>query len=106
MTRKVRILGLSLAPWRFGVVAATGFVFALTAGGAWLPMANVCSTLLDILLSAQGVSFGLLIGAALFLYAGVLNWRPVWTPVVVFFNAAVLGSYFGNQVLPLLLGGL
>ncbi|MCY1308146.1 hypothetical protein D9M70_581330 [compost metagenome] len=106
MSRTIRILGLSLSPRGFYVVAASSFVFALTAGGAWFPMANACSTLLDILLSAQVVSFGLLIGAALFLYAGVLNWRPVWTRVVVFFNAAVLGIYLGNQVLPLLLGGL
>lgn len=104
MTQKVRVFGLVLAPWRFGVVAVCGFVFSLTAGGAWLPMAKAGSNPLDMLFSAQGVSFVLLMGAALFLYIGVLNGLPAWKREAVFFNAAVLGGYAGKQLLPLLLG--
>ena len=104
MTRNVRILGLSLAPWRFGVVAAAGFVFALTAGGAWLPVAREGSAPLCILLSAQMATLVLLSMAAMFLYTGVQRWQPTWRSTTVFFNAAVLGGYLGNQVLPLVIG--
>lgn len=101
MTQKIRIFCLALAPLHFAVVAACGFVFSLTAGGAWLPIANPGSTPIDLLLSAQVASFGLLIGATLFLFIGVCNGRPAWRHQVTFFNAAVLGSYVGNQLLPL-----
>ena len=103
MTQKIRVFGLSLTPWRFGVVAICGFVFAITAGGAWLPTANAGSSPLRILLSAQVASFVLLLGAALFLYAGMRNWQPTWKRNVVFFNVVVLGTYLGNQLLPVLL---
>lgn len=99
---KVRVFGLSLMPWRFGVVSVCCFVFALTAGGAWLPMAKVGSSPLELLFSAQALSFVLLIGAALFLYLGVRNGLPDWKRSAVFFNAAVLAAYVGHQILPLL----
>jgi len=105
MTQKIRVFCLVLAPSRFAVVAACGFVFSLTAGSAWLPTAKPGSTLLDLLFSAQVVSFGLLIGATLFLYIGVRNGRSAWRNEVIFFNAAVLGSYDGNQLLPLFFVG-
>lgn len=104
MIQKVRVFGLAFAPPRFGIVVVCGFVFALTAGGAWFPMAKAGSNPLDMLFSAQAVSFVLLIGAALFFYVGVLNGLPAWKREAVFFNAAVLGEYAGNQLLPLLLG--
>ena len=102
MTQKIRVFCLVLAPWRFAVVAACSLVFALTAGGAWFPMATVGSGPLDMLFSAQVVSFELLVGATLFLYVGVRNGQPAWRHKVVFFNAAILGSYAGNQLLPLI----
>ncbi|MBN3967546.1 hypothetical protein IMW75_20000 [Pseudomonas gregormendelii] len=102
MTQKIRVIGLSLTPWRFGVVAICNFVFALTAGGAWLPTANADSNPFDMLFSAQVVSFALLIGAVLFFYAGVRNGLSAWKREAVFFNAVVLGGYAGNQLLPLL----
>ncbi|MCO6058498.1 hypothetical protein NG726_17715 [Pseudomonas sp. MOB-449] len=98
---KVRVFGLALAPWRFLVVSAANFTFALSAGGAWFPSATANSTLPGLLLSAQVVSIGLLLGAASFFYVGVRNWRPRWTNAAVLFNAAILGGYVGNQ-----LGGL
>jgi hypothetical protein len=104
VNQKIRVFGLSLTRWRFVVVAACFFVFALTAGSAWLPMAKVDSNPLDLLFSAQVVSFMLLIGAALFSYAGALKTLPAWKLEVVFFNTAVLGSYVGNQLLPLFPG--
>ena len=105
MTQKIRVFCLVFAPWRFAVVAVSAFVFALTAGGAWFPMATVGSRPLDMLLSAQVISFVLLVGAALFLYVGVRNGHPAWRRNVVFFNAAMLGSYAGNELLPLIFGG-
>ena len=104
MTQKIRVFGLALKPWRFAVVAVCGFVFALTAGGAWFPMAKVGNSPLDLLFSAQGVTFGLLIGATLFLYSGVRKGRPAWKRPTAVFNVAVLGSYAGRQLLPLVLG--
>lgn len=104
MTQKIRVFGLVLAPWRFGVVAASGFVFSLTAGRAWLPIANAGSPALDLLFSAQMVSFVLMIGAELFLYLGVLSVWPAWKHPTAVFNFAVLGSYTGNQLLPLFFG--
>jgi hypothetical protein len=104
MTQKIRIFGLGLAPSSFGVVAACGFIFALSAGGAWLPMAKVGSSPLDLLFSAQVVSFVLLIGATLFLYLGVRNGRPAWKRQTAVFNLAVLGGYAGMQLVPLVLG--
>lgn len=104
MSQKIRIYGLSLSRWCFVVVAACFFVFALTAGGAWLPMAKINSNPLDLIFSAQVVSFVLLIGAALFSYAGALKALPACEREVVFFNTAVLGSYAGNQLLPLFPG--
>lgn len=94
---KVRVFGLALAPWRFLVVSAASFSFALSAGGAWFPTATAESSPLGLLLSAQVVSFGLLLGAAAFLYVGVRGWKPRWTNAAVLFNAAMLGSYVGNQ---------
>ncbi|MDY7566835.1 hypothetical protein QN400_24590 [Pseudomonas sp. RTC3] len=105
MTQKIRVFCLVFAPWRFAVVAVSAFVFALTAGGAWFPMATVGSRTLDMLFSAQVVSFELLVGATIFLYVGVRNGQPAWRHKVVFFNAAILGSYVGNELLPLLVGG-
>lgn len=105
MTQQVRIFGLRLAPSRFAVVSTCSFAFALTAGGGWFPTAQAGSPPLDMLFSAQALSLGLLIGAAWFLQAGVQNWRPAWTPKAFVFNAGVLGSYVGHQVLPLFLGG-
>lgn len=105
MTQKIRVFCLVFAPWRFAVVAVSGFVFALTAGGGWFPMATVGSRPLDMLFSAQVVSFVLLVGAALFLYVGVRNGHSAWRRNVVFFNAAILGSYAGNELLPLIFGG-
>ncbi|NBB60004.1 hypothetical protein GVN18_12030 [Pseudomonas sp. ODNR1LW] len=104
MTQKIRIFGLSLAPLRFAVVATCGFLLALTAGGAWLPMAKVGSNPLDLLFSAQMVSFVLLIGATLFLKLGVSNGWPAWRYPTAVFNLAVLGLYAGMQLLPLVLG--
>jgi hypothetical protein len=104
VTQKIRVFGLSLTPRGFGVVAVCGFIFALTAGGAWLPITKAGSNPLDMVFSAQVVSFVLLIGAALFFYAGVLNGLPAWKREAVFFNAAVLGGYASNQLLPLLRG--
>ncbi|MCY1423191.1 hypothetical protein D9M71_388980 [compost metagenome] len=98
---KVRVFGLALTPWRFLVVSVANFIFALTAGGAWFPIASVDSPLLDMLLSAQAVSLVLLIGAATFFYTGVRSWRPYWTNASILINAAVIGGYVGNQ-----LGGL
>ncbi|MDH4610323.1 hypothetical protein [Pseudomonas sp. BN102] len=98
---KVRVFGLALAPWRFLVVSVANFSFALSAGGAWFPSATANSSLLGLLLSAQVVSFGLLLGAVSFFYAGVRSWKPDWTNAAILLNAAVLGSYVGNQ-----LGGL
>lgn len=105
MTQKVRVFFLELSPWRFAVVAVCSLVFALTAGGGWFPRATVGSSPLDMLLSAQVVSFELLAGATLFLYVGVRNGKAAWRHKVVFFNGAILGSYAGNQLLPLLFGG-
>jgi len=104
VNQKIRIFGLSLTRWRFVVVAACFFVFALTAGGAWLPMAKVDSNPIDLLFSAQVVSFALLIGAALFSYAGARKALPAWKCETVLFNAVVLGGYAGNQLLPLIPG--
>ena len=104
MSQKIRIHGLSLSRWCFVVVAACFFAFALTAGGAWLPMAKPNSNPLNLLFSAQVVSFVLLIGAALFSYAGALKTLPAWKREVLFFNTAVLGSYAGNQLVPLFQG--
>lgn len=104
MSQKIRIFGVSLTRWRFVVIAACFFVFALTAGGAWFPMAKVDSNSLDLLFSAQVVSFVLLIGATLFSYVGALKHLPAWKREVVLFSAAVLGSYAGNQLLPLFPG--
>ena len=101
---KVRVFGLALTPWRFGVVAACGLMFALTAGGAWFPIAHVGGRPLDLLFSAQGVTFALLIGATLFLYLGVRNDLPAWKHPAAVFSLAVLGSYAGRQLLPLVLG--
>ncbi|MCY1271346.1 hypothetical protein D9M69_544810 [compost metagenome] len=95
---KVRVFGLSLAPWRFLVVSAANFSFALTAGGAWFPSVTTDSSVLGVLLSAQAVSIGLLLGAASFLYVGVRNWSPRWTNASVLFNAALLGGYVGSQL--------
>jgi hypothetical protein len=102
VNQKIRVFGLSLTRWRFVAVAVCFFAFALTAGGAWLPMAKADSEPLDLLFSAQLVSFVLLIGAALFSYAGTVKALPAWKREAVFFNAAVLGGYAGNQLLPLL----
>lgn len=104
MNQKNRIFGLSLTCWRFVVIAACFFVFALTAGGAWLPMAKADSKPLDLLFSAQVMSFVLLIGAALYLSSGARKALPTWKREVVLFNTAVLGSYAGNQLLPLFPG--
>ncbi|MGE8190678.1 hypothetical protein [Pseudomonas sp. NPDC086278] len=104
MTQKIHIFGLGLAPWRFFVLAICGFVFALTAGGAWLPMAKVGSNPLDMLLSAQVASFLLLNGATSFLYVGVLSGWPAWKVEAAFFNVVVLAGYAGTRLLPLLLG--
>jgi threonine/homoserine efflux transporter RhtA len=104
MTQKIRVFGLALKPWRFGVMAACGLMFALTAGGAWFPIAHVGGRPLDLLFSAQGVTFALLIGATLFLYLGVRNGRPAWKEPTAVFSLAVLGSYAGRQLLPLVLG--
>lgn len=104
MTQKIRIFGFGLAPWRFAVVAACGFVFALTAGGAWLPMAKLGNNPLDLLFSAQAVSFVLLTGATLFLYLGVRNGWPAWKRQTAVLNLAVLGGYACTQLLPLVLG--
>jgi hypothetical protein len=104
VNQKVRVFGLSLTPWRFVVVAACFFAFALSAGGAWLPMAKPNSNPLNLLFSAQVVTFVLLIGAALFSYAGALKALPEWKREAVFFNATVLGSYVGHQLLPLFPG--
>jgi hypothetical protein len=98
---KVRVFGVTLAPWRFLVVSAANFSFALSAGGAWLPTATADTPLLSLLLSAQTVSFGLLLGAASFFYVGVRNWRPRWKNAAILFDAAILGGFVGNQ-----LGGL
>lgn len=104
MTKKIHVFGLVLSPCCFGVVAASSFVFALTAGGAWLPMAKVGSSQLDMLMSAQVTSFVLLNGATLFLHFGVLSGWPAWKREAAFFNVVVLGGYAGTQLLPLLLG--
>jgi hypothetical protein len=104
MTQKIRVFGLALTPWRFGVVAACGFMFALTAGGAWFPIAKVGGRALDLLFSAQMVSFVLLIGATLFLYLGVRDSLPAWKRQTAFFSLAVLGGYAGRQLLPIVLG--
>jgi len=104
VTQKIHILGLGLAPWRFSVLAICGFVFALTAGRAWLPMAKVGSNPLDMLLSAQVASFVLLNGATSFLYVGVLSGWPAWRREAFFFNLVVLAGYTCTQLLPLLLG--
>ena len=103
MAKKIRVFGLGLAPSSFGVVAACGFIFALSAGEAWLPVAKVGSRPLDLLFSAQVVSFVLLIVATLFLYQGVHNGRPEWKRQTAVFNLAVLGGYVGTQLLPLVL---
>ena len=102
MTQQVHIFGLSISPWCFGVVTGCCFIFSLTAGGAWLPSVKPGSGPLTILFSAQAASFALLIGSAQFLYTGVQSWQPYWKSNAVFFNAAVLGIYVGNQILPLL----
>lgn len=104
MTQKIRVFGLALKPWRFGVVAACGLIFALTAGGAWFPIAKVGGRPLDVLFSAQIVSFVLLIGATLFLYLGVRDGRPAWKHPTAVFSLGVLGGYAGRQLLPLVLG--
>lgn len=102
MTQQVRVFGLSVSPLCFGVVTGCFFIFSLTAGGAWLPIVKPGSGPLAILFSAQAVSFALLTGSAQFLYAGVQSWKPAWKSNAVFFNAALLGIYVGNQILPLL----
>jgi hypothetical protein len=104
MTQKIRVFCLVFAPWRFAVVAACFLVFALTAGVAWFPMATVDSSPLDMLFSAQVVTFELLVGATTFLYLGVRNGQLAWRHKVVFFNLAILGIYAGNQLLPLIFG--
>ena len=104
MSQKIRIFGLSFTLWHFIVVAACFFVFALTVGGAWLPMANADSSPLDLMFSAQVVSFVLLIGAAIFFYTGALKALPAWKREAVLFNASVLGSYVGTQLVPLFPG--
>jgi uncharacterized BrkB/YihY/UPF0761 family membrane protein len=101
MTQKIRVCGLALKPWRFSVVAACGVIFALTAGDAWFPMAKLGDGPLDLLFSAQIVSFVLLIGATLFLYRGVCNGRPAWKHPAAVFSLGVLGGYAGNHLLPL-----
>jgi hypothetical protein len=105
LSQKIRIFCLSLTPWRFGVIAVCAFVFALTAGGAWLPLAHAGSPPVHILFSAQAVSFLLLLGATSFLYAGVKTWRPSWKSNVIIFNVVILGVFTSNQILPLLLSG-
>jgi hypothetical protein len=104
MTQKISVFGLLLAPWRFAVVVVCEFVFAITAGGAWFPIAKIGGRPLDLLFSAQGVTFGLLIGATLFFYSGVRNGRPAWKRQTAVFNVAVLGGYASTQLLPLVLG--
>lgn len=104
MAQKIHVFGLALKPWRFGALAVCGFMFAFTAGGAWFPIAKVGGRPLDLLLSAQAVSFSLLICATFFFHSGVRNGWPAWKYPIAVFNLAFLGSYAGRQLLPLVLG--
>lgn len=102
MSHKIRAFGVQFQPWHFAVVAAAQFVFAATTGVAWFPRATPGSGALQILISAQAVSFTLLIVASAFFYSGMVDWQPTWKRSVLFFVAAILGSHFGDQLLPLL----
>ncbi|HUE91858.1 hypothetical protein [Pseudomonas sp.] len=103
MKDRINIAGMSFKPWRFVAVAVSLFVFAATAGGAFFTRANACSGLTDILVSAQMVSFLLLLATSLFLCKGLAGYRPALLWPAQLFMGASTGGYLGTELLPFLL---